>query len=125
MKKGCIFAIGVITGFFLFCLLFGGYFYFQENNSENGATYFDKPEDIEVAKSFKVIRVTDKSEAFVYSDLKNANVFFGTEYLITNDEGKYYYDDEIIKVPEDKVVKQFGVYKGYSKTYPIIKIVDR
>ena len=41
--------------------------------------------------------------------------------------GKSYYDDQIIKIPSGKCVKQIGVYKyqtkdGFEKTVPIVDI---
>ena len=51
----------------------------------------------------------------------------GTVVLLINDEGKLYYDDEIIKVPQGQQAKQMGIYQystesGY-KTVPIVKIM--
>ena len=51
-------------------------------------------------------------------------------YLLRNNDGKYYYDDEIVGVPSGKVVRQTGIYKYQTKsedykTVPIIEIVDK
>lgn len=50
--------------------------------------------------------------------------------LIVNRERKYYYDDEIVKVPKGKVVRQVGIYQyptqnDMMKTVPIIMIMDK
>jgi hypothetical protein len=46
-----------------------------------------------------------------------------------NNEGKYYYDDQMVKVPEGKVLRQVGVYQyptrqDIVKTVPVIMIMD-
>ncbi len=50
--------------------------------------------------------------------------------LLINDEGKYYYDDQIIEIPKGKCLRQIGVYKymtkaEFEKTVPIAKIMDK
>ena len=50
--------------------------------------------------------------------------------LLTNDSGEYYYDDQMIKTPNGKAMKQVGVYKyetrgGIAKTVPIVKLMDK
>ena len=55
---------------------------------------------------------------------------FGPVYLLINEEGRYYYDDEEIIVPKGKVVKQVGIYQYQTKaelekTVPIIQILDK
>ena len=50
--------------------------------------------------------------------------------LLTNDSGEYYYDDQMIKTPKGKAMKQVGVYKyetrgGIAKTVPIVKLMDK
>lgn len=49
--------------------------------------------------------------------------------LITNDNGEYYYDDQMIKIPKGKTMLQVGIYQydtraGLEKTGPIIKLMD-
>ena len=50
--------------------------------------------------------------------------------LVTNDDGEYYYDEQIIKIPKGKCMRQVGVYKyrtkmELDKTVPIVKIMDK
>ena len=47
-----------------------------------------------------------------------------------NDEGKYYYDHEIVKVPSGKVARQVGIFKytsggGLDRTVPVVKFMDK
>ena len=51
----------------------------------------------------------------------------GLVVLFLHENGKSYYDDQIIKIPSGKCVKQIGVYKyptkdGFEKTVPIVDI---
>ena len=53
-----------------------------------------------------------------------------TVYMLVNDEGKYYYDDEKVNVPSGKVARQIGIYQyetnsGRPKTVPIVKFMDK
>ncbi|MBO5630072.1 MAG: hypothetical protein J5965_13485, partial [Aeriscardovia sp.] len=57
------------------------------------------------------------------------DIYSGAVYLMTNEEGKYYYDDEVVRVPDGKVVRQVGIYQyqtkaEFEKTVPIIQIMD-
>jgi hypothetical protein len=57
-------------------------------------------------------------------------MYMGTIYVIVHDDGKLYYDNQIVKVPKGKVVRMMGTYtyttpKGMEKTVPIIKIMDQ
>ena len=57
-------------------------------------------------------------------------MYNGAVYLLVNEDGKYYYDDEIIEVPDGKVVRQVGIYKystknDFEKTVPIVQIMNK
>lgn len=50
--------------------------------------------------------------------------------LIMNDNGEYYYDEQIIKVPKGKCMRQVGIYKyqaksGIEKTVPIVMLMNK
>ncbi len=130
MKKWLIFGSGVVTGVvltFLFAFLFSA----SRSDSNNGTTWFEKPGDVIEVKSFKVFQVLDKDAALVNGvSHEEYEIYTGAVYLLTNDGGKYYYDDEVIKVPEGKVVRQIGIYQyqtksEFEKTVPIIQIMDK
>lgn len=55
---------------------------------------------------------------------------YGTIYLLVNDSGRYYYDDEIINISGKQKVMHIGIYKydtksGIEKTVPIIRVFDK
>ena len=59
----------------------------------------------------------------------NYGTYSGITCLLINKAGKYYYDEEIVKVPKGKVARQVGIYQypnkeGMIKTVPIIEIRD-
>lgn len=142
MKNWLLYLAGLATGVvltFIVFLIIGLNMQKEQNNEEvtneqvdNGTTMFDEPGDIIEGNEFKVIQVAAKNAALVNGQKKNDDMglFLGTTCLITNHQGKYYYDDEVIKVPKDKVVRQVGIYKyqtrmGLVKTVPIIEIMDK
>lgn len=57
-------------------------------------------------------------------------MYTGAVYLLTNEDGKYYYDDEVVRVPEGKVARQVGIYRyqtesKFEKAVPIIQIMSK
>lgn len=135
MKKWLVFILGVLTGIvltILFAIILSSGVKTNENDREknSGVTWFDKPGDVLEVKSFKVFQVLGDNSALVHGKENNYNYYGGAVYLLTNDEGKYYYDDEIVDVPKGKTVRQFGIYQyqtrsEFEKTVPIIRIVDK
>lgn len=131
MKKWLIFGGGVVTGIIL-TFLFAFIYSSSRSDGSDGPTMFDKPGDVIEVNSFKVFQVIGKNAALVngqtHEDLQ-LEIYTGPVFLLRNDDGKYYYDDEIIKVPEGKVVRQVGIYRyqtkaEFDKTVPIIQIMD-
>ena len=52
----------------------------------------------------------------------------GIVVLLINKDGKYYYDDQVIKIPAGKCARQVGVYTyptkmEIEKTVPIVEIM--
>jgi hypothetical protein len=127
MKKWMIFGGGVITGIVLtFLFLF---IYAKAGGSED-VKLFDKPGEVIESPSFEVFQVIDESVALVHGKGDSYSFHTGAVYVLTNDEGKLYYDDEIVKVPEGKVARQVGIFKyrtpaDFEKTVPIVKIMDK
>ena len=99
----------------------------------NEIIWFEQPKDIIDEISFKVIQVIEDNIALVNAKDKNMSMvdfYTGATYLIASDEDKYYYDEEIINVPKNMVVRHVGIYKYndglYPKrTIPIIKIMNK
>lgn len=142
MKKVLIYIAGIITGIILTILIS----LFLAQSADNGITMFEKPGDCISANQLKVFQVIDSGVALAHAAVieefdgngsyresisamaDELSFMNGTIVLIINDEGKYYYDEEIIEIPSGKQARQVGVYKyststGY-KTVPIIKIME-
>ena len=148
MNKWWLFVIGIVVGFFFSFLVdrIGGNKISEspktetvgtkvekepepEEEEEDGLHYFEEPGDIIKESSFKVLQVLAKDAALV-NGKDEYGYYHGTIYLIVNNEGKYYYDDEIVKVPTGKVLRQIGIYqyptrRDIVKTVPIIMIMDK
>ncbi len=127
MKKWLIFLGGVVTGVLL-TFLFAFMFSSQKETSvkeDSGLTMFEQPGDVITEKSFKVIQALEQGAA-----LADGEKEYMTTFLLVNDEGKYYYDHEIVKVPSGKVARQVGIFKytsggGLDRTVPVVKFVDK
>lgn len=140
MKKWVVYLLGVLTGIILmFALAFILYVInspvsndtelVEVENEENGVTMFKEPGEIIEDRNFEVFQVIAKNAALVRGKSDDSDLYLGTIYLMMNEEEKYYYDDERIKVPKEKVVRQMGIYQyptknDIIKTVPIICIMD-
>ena len=128
MKKWLIFGGGVLTGvIFTFVILF----VLAKGKSNEDFKLLQKPGEIVNVNSFKVFQVLDNDVALVNgASNEEYDIYMGAVYLLINDEGKYYTDDEIIKVPNGKVVRKVGVYhyqtkSELDKTVSVIEIMDK
>ncbi len=71
--------------------------------------------------AFKVRKVLDNGDALAW-DCHNYSV----TALFPSQDGKEYYDGQIIRIPAGKCARQIGVYKGWlNQTYPIVEISDK
>ena len=126
MKKWLIFIGGVVTGMVL-TFVFALIFYLNHSDLNDRTTWFEEPGDVIDVEAFEVFQVLSDDAALVRDQSYR---YLGTVYLLTNDEGKYYYDDEVVKVPDGKVVRQIGLYQyqtksEFNKTVPIIQIMNK
>ena len=127
MKKWLVFFGGVVTGVLLtilFAFMISGQ---REAPAEEygGITMFEQPGDIINETGFEVFQALEQGVA-----LAKGKKEWLTVYMLVNDEGKYYYDDEKVKVPSGKVVRQIGIYqyetnKGRIKTVPVVKFMEK
>ena len=110
---------------FLFAFMFSS----QKETSvkeDSGLTMFEQPGDVITEKSFKVFQALEQGAALADGE-KGYNT---TTFLLVNDEGKYYYDHEIVKVPSGKVARQVGIFKytskgGLDRTVRVVKFMDK
>lgn len=134
MKKWLFFGGGVLTGVvltFVFAFLFSTI----RSGSDSGTTWFEKPGDVIEVRAFKVFQVIAENAALVSGQSQEdldigLEVFTGPVYLLTNEDGKYYYDDEVVRVADGKVARQVGIYQyqtksDFGKTVPIIQIINK
>lgn len=140
MKKWVVYLCGVLTGIVLTLLV--SVIIAYSGNSKNDSiaekaekgdniTMFDEPGDIVEDNNFKVFQVVADDAALVNAKSEeDLDLYLGKVYLLINDDGKYYYDDQIIKATQGKVFRQVGICRyptrnDMVKTVPIIMLMDK
>ena len=135
MKKGLVFFLGMIVGAVLTIAILAGYNQLSgsDKTPDSGITMFDTPGPTMTFRSFEVFQVLPNGTALAKTSDKLTPVFYlGTDpiVLLLPGEGIAYFDDQIIKVPANKCVKQVGTYRyetkdQFIKTVPIVKIQNK
>ncbi len=132
MKNWICFLLGFISGI-VFTFIATIVIASGSSASNNGMTFFEQPGECLDAKAFEVMQVLDSNYALAHEIKWNYVLerYVPTDLLVlvTNDNGEYYYDDQIIKIPKGKCMRQVGIYKYQTrmeieKTVPIVKIMD-
>lgn len=105
------------------------------NTSSYGMTFFDESGECLSIKSFEVVQVVDDNHALAHevewNEVLRRYVPTDLLVLLTNDNGEYYYDYQIIEVPQGMCMRQIGVYKYQTikediyKTVPIVKLMSK
>lgn len=133
MKKIWVFIAGVGTGM---VLLFGILIIIAKVNN-SGVTVFEEPGEVIEGDAFEVFQVLPSGDALAWGQEKFSTDRNGKNNYISNhvvvllpsNEGKMYYDDQLIIIPEGKCAKQIGVYKYTNRagesTVPIVGIYDK
>ncbi len=88
-----------------------------------GMTFFDKPGDCVSRKNFEVQQVLESGDAIAREINKTISGYVFTsdlEVLILAEEGRNFYNNQIVKAPKGKCARQIGNYKYGRKTIPII-----
>lgn len=137
MKNGLVFLLGFISGI-IFTFVMMLYVAKQSVDEvvekvDNGMTFFEQPGDCMSTNQFEVMQVLDDNYALAYEQKYEEYLgYMRTDLLVlvTNDEGIYYYDEQTIKVPKGKCMRQVGIYKYQTKledwkTVPIVKLMDK
>ncbi|MBO5272960.1 MAG: hypothetical protein J6B30_09115 [Muribaculaceae bacterium] len=125
MKKWVVFLLGAVAGIVLTIAVL--YLMSACSSANNGVTYFEKPGDCISTKSLEVFQVLDNGVALANEvDFK---IPTGLIVLLINKDGKYYYDNQVIEIPEGKCARQVGVYTYPTKmeierTVPIVEIME-
>lgn len=124
MKKIWVFILGIITGIVL-TILFAVLATNSSNGGRRGLNIFEQPGECLIKKSsLEVFQVLEPSVALtmIHGEIGSA------VYLLVNNEGKTYYDDQVIKLPSGKCFKQIGTYQYPTKderikTVPVVQIM--
>jgi len=131
MKKWIIFLLGFITGIaFTFVVSF--IIASGSNSNGNRMTFFEEPGECLSINNFEVMQVVGEGCALAHEVKWDSFLerYTSTDLLvlIINDNDEYYYDNQIIKVPLGKCMRQVGIYKyptkmEIEKTVPIVKLM--
>lgn len=131
MKGFLIYVLGFISGVVVTLLLLFIFASVTTSINDENMTFFEQPGECITTKTLMVESVVYNNSAVAVEVEWNANLntysrtIGSKEVLLTNDENEYYYDGQVIKTPREKCMKQVGIYKHYSKTLPIVKLMDR
>jgi len=131
MKKALIFIGGVVTGVVLTVLFAVVVVAVGRRDSAANDNYVMLEQEGRAisTNSFKVIQVLDSGDALA-NELEEYDLPTGVTVLFLAEDGASYYDDQVIKVPAGKCVRQLGTYKytaksGFEKTVPIVGIRNK
>ena len=128
MKRIWVFILGIITGIIL-TILYAFISYtistVSSNGGRSGLNMFEQPGECLIKKSsLEVFQVLEPGAALtmIKDDYKSA------VYLLVNNEGKFYYDDQTIKLLSGKCFKQIGTYQYKTKderlkTVPVVQMM--
>ncbi len=135
MRKWLVFLLGFIVGiiFTSISVVFIAVSIADQGVSDNGMTFFEQPGECLGTDRFEVLQAIDGNYALAYK--QEYDRFLGYTntsllVLVTNDNGEYYYDEQVIKVPKGKCMRQIGIYRYQTKsedwkTVPIVKLMDK
>lgn len=151
MKKAIDFILGLITGIILTVVVLfviGKSASHTENGEtlsvtmnkgmslykDPGISLFDEPGGEMPLRSFKVFQVLPNGTALAQSSEK-IKVEYEFQYgdpvvLFLPTENSSFYDDQVIKLPSNKVTKQIGTYRyetknEFVKTVPVVEFLDK
>lgn len=140
--KGCLtFILGIVLGavamFFLFSVSMPkiGVEAIEQSievksKSLKGLVLFEQVGDCVGSGTYRIKEVLDENyaiaeevEKFRYSD--DYRIKYDTpEIVIKSDKENSFYDNQLIKLPSGKCMRQIGIYTKYLDTYPVVKILD-
>jgi len=129
MKKLLIFIAGMVSGILLLFLIS---LFVANQSSNDGLRLFEEEGECVSTNSFQVIQVLDSGSALAREIEKDyfTSTATGITVLFLNEGNSSYYDEQIIKVPRGKCVKQIGVFKyntrmDIEKTVPVVAIREK
>lgn len=127
MKKALIFIGGMVTGAVLIFVVL--YAIGNGNYANNNFVLFEQEGKVISTNSFEVFQVLDSGDALAH-EIDEDDIPTGLTVFFINEDGASYYDDQVIKVPAGKCVRQLGTYKyttklDVDKTVPIVGIRNK
>ena len=129
MKKLLIFIAGMVSGILLLFLIS---LFVANQSSNDGLRLFEEEGECVSTNSFQVIQVLASGSALAREIEKDyfTSTATGITVLFLNEGNSSYYDEQIIKVPRGKCVKQIGVFKyntrmDIEKTVPVVAIREK
>ena len=127
MKKLLIFIAGMVSGILLLFLIS---LFVANQSSNDGLRLFEEEGECVSTNSFQVIQVLDSGSALAREKDYFTSTATGITVLFLNEGNSSYYDEQIIKVPRGKCVKQIGVFKyntrmDIEKTVPVVAIREK
>lgn len=113
MKKVLLFASGFVAG--IIATILAAVFITAANQSDDsllGLTVFnEKGECISIRGEIEVFQVLKPSMALATT----GHLGSGIVVLLINYDGKYYYDEQKIRIPDGKCARQIGTYQYTTK----------
>lgn len=125
MKKWVVYVLGVWSGMFL--MLFLVFFWGMSGTSETDTVelkMFDEPGECISTNNFKVQKILESGDAIAVEIAiasPGVDITSDLEVLIPAQNGREFYDNQILKNPEGGYVRQIGVYK--YKEYSRMKVI--
>lgn len=131
MKKIYVFLLGILTGViltFVVSYIIAAVNSGTDSEVDSGISMFEKAgQKLEVGspRQFEILQVLPNGTALAYM-----GSFGDTVVLLLPDETHSYYDDQVIKIPTNKCVRQIGTYRYPTKnetikTVPIVRLYDK
>ena len=124
IKNILIYLAGFMTAVILFAIIGQSDSTPNINTTRQGLTIFQEDGNPINETQFKVIQVLEPNLAIASGKGSGTSVFIGITVLLMGDEGRYFYDDEVIVLSSNP--SQIGSYQYNSqsgrKTIPVIRI---
>lgn len=125
MKKWVVYVLGILSGMFL--LLFLVFFWGMSGTSENDTgelKMFDEPGECISTNNFKVQKILESGDAIAVEIAiasPGVDITSDLEVLIPAQNGREFYDNQILNNPDGGCVRQIGIYK--YKEYSRMKVI--
>ena len=126
MRKFLLFLVGVLTGSIVTIAALVGLGMYAESQNFAGLNMFEEPGECITKKNLKVFQVVGVNLALASEADMNSNIVV----LLGNREGKSYYDEQIVKIPQQACAKMWGTYQYETKdnrikTVPFVEINEQ